>query len=95
MDHIQEDEVSLSYILIRARLAQSGQIPEASWGDFVILDPVRDDRVVSWIAKDYKSAKNLAEEENVTLIPAKLLTPKKEYEYSYAACIKQSRTSLD
>lgn len=83
----QEDDVSLSYIHDKARLAQHEQIPEASWGLFAILDQMRDERVVNWISGDYERAKDLAKDENMSLMPLQDVTDRMEDEGSYAVCV--------
>ena len=89
----QEDDVSLSYIRDKAMLAKHKQIPEESWGLFAILDQMRDERVVNWISGDYERAKDLAKDENMSLMPLQHVTDRMEDEGSYAVCIN-SRTYL-
>ena len=90
----QEDDVSLSYIRDKAMLAKHKQIPkEESWGLFAILDPIRDEPVVTWIRRDYERVKSLAEDENMSLVPLQHVTDRMEDEGSYAVCIN-SRTYL-
>ena len=83
----QEDDVSLSYINEKAILAQNKQIPEKSWGLFAILDPVQDESVVNWISGDYERAKDLAKDENMSLMPLQDVTGRMEDEGSYAVSI--------
>ncbi len=73
----REDEVALSYIRDKAMLVGSEPIATRP---YVILDPIRDARVVDWIRGDYERAKYLAAEENMKLIPQTEVDDEAEYQ---------------